>query len=469
MKKLFLLLALCLFVFLLVACDGDTTPHNHVFDRECTEDAYLKKAATLTDPATYYYSCSCGERGWDTFTYGAPLEDTEEKEDATPAHTCSYEWVYTADGHMQKCKDASCGAFTEEAPHTLGDWVTDTAPTCVETGARHRSCHTCGMTEEESLPADATAHEYVRMSDGTHHWKICLCKGCTATKGRAEHEFVDGVCLGCGENDTTYTREGRYIYFGEYPQSLKAANVTVTDTRDDRGYYLGSDGAYYAEVTAELYGSFLFQSGEWAKSGSVYYFKVEPIRWRILSEDGENALLLCDSILTAKAYDSDYDNNYATSDIRAWLNGELYRVAFSGTQRSLINTVEVDNSVGSTGERANRYTCENTSDKLFLLSFKEVTSVEYGFSTSTVGDSARWMRVSDYAGVTCVGPVNKQGTLAGNAPWWLRSPSSVYVSQARSVLENGDITESDYNVTDTVFNGSRGIVPALSLRLSAEP
>ena len=60
--------------------------------------------------------------------------------------------------------------------------------------------------------------------------------------------------------DVAYTRcdkdgnsqdDGEYLLFGEYPQTLKKDEVIVTETVDDRGYYLGDDGAYYAKVVAD--------------------------------------------------------------------------------------------------------------------------------------------------------------------------------------------------------------------------
>ena len=45
-------------------------PHTHVFDRQNTSAEYLKSGACCTSPAVYYYSCTCGEMGTATFTYG---------------------------------------------------------------------------------------------------------------------------------------------------------------------------------------------------------------------------------------------------------------------------------------------------------------------------------------------------------------------------------------------------------------
>ena len=65
-----------------------------------------------------------------------------------------------------------------------------------------------------------------------------------------------------------YAQIDNYIWFGEYPQSIKEVNVEVTEEQDSRGYYLGSDGYYYAKVTATPYSSgYAFSTGTTVTSG----------------------------------------------------------------------------------------------------------------------------------------------------------------------------------------------------------
>ena len=45
-------------------------PHVHFYLNECVENAYLASPATCLSPATYYYLCSCGEVGTDTYEVG---------------------------------------------------------------------------------------------------------------------------------------------------------------------------------------------------------------------------------------------------------------------------------------------------------------------------------------------------------------------------------------------------------------
>ncbi|MBO4284224.1 MAG: InlB B-repeat-containing protein [Clostridia bacterium] len=278
----------------------------------------------------------------------------------------------------------------------------------------------------------------------------------------------------------TYLRDGDYIYFGEYPQTVKANDVTITATQDARGYYLGSDGAYYAKVTATPYTSgYTFSTGATVSSGTVYYFKVEPIKWRILSESDGVALILCDSIIDNHVYNNStstrtingqtvYPNNYKESDIRAWLNGQFYETAFSELQRKLILTTTMDNSARSTNPNndatwsnngTNTYACANTQDKVFLLSVQEVTNSAYGFNTSySYDDTARRKVTSDYNRATGA-YMNTSADYFGNAWWWLRSPIYYGSSNARDVDPEGH-AGNHCSVSSYI-----GVVPALRIQL----
>ena len=275
------------------------------------------------------------------------------------------------------------------------------------------------------------------------------------------------------KTEQVYTRSGNYIYFGEYPQTIKASNVSIISTTPDTdGYYLGSDGERYAKVVADPYESgYTFSNNSSVIGGNTYYFKVEPIRWRILSESDGNAFILCDSIIANRDYhhttssttidgQTVYANNYKYSDIRAWLNDEFYNTAFGDLQQALIQTTEVDNSAGSTGSSSNRYACENTSDKVFLPSYREVITIEYGFESSwTYDDTARQMLTSDFSRATGA-YMSTDWSYYGNGRWWLRSPRNDYSHYARIVNLDG---LAGYG-SDVNFD--YGVVPALNLTLS---
>ena len=235
--------------------------------------------------------------------------------------------------------------------------------------------------------------------------------------------------------------------------------MTITTTQDSRGYFLGSDGAYYAKVTASPYETgYAFSNDAAVTSGTVYYFKVEPIRWRILSESNETALILCDSIIANGAYDAGSNNNYAESDIRAWLNDQFYNTAFTDLQRDIILTTTVDNSAESTGHSSNIYVCEDTEDKVFLLSYVEATNALYGFSTSRNESASREMITSDYTRATGARMSTSTDT-CGNGYWLLRSPNYSGTYTEWSVSCDG------YMYNFYVDNSCNGVVPALQIQL----
>ena len=283
----------------------------------------------------------------------------------------------------------------------------------------------------------------------------------------------DNACDICGESFSdgedvlkTYKRcdkngvpseNGEYVLFGEYPQTLKAADVTVGTQMDSRGYFRGSDGFYYAKVTATPHGThgYAFSTGDAITGGAEYYFKVEPIRWRILKIDGAMAMLLCDSIIANMPYDTGSDNNYKNSDIRYFLNVDFFDLAFNSQQKLMMSQITVDNSVASTGSANNTYACENTVDQLFLLSFAEVKDETYGFASSaSTKDAARRLLTSDYARATGV-----QMQADGSGRWWLRSPY-IFYNIARCVEDSG-VAGQNYDVGGVGI----GLVPAVWVTL----
>ena len=271
------------------------------------------------------------------------------------------------------------------------------------------------------------------------------------------------------ENDEL-NENGDYILFGRYPQQLKAENVNIIGKSDKYDeYYEGSDGEYYVKVTASPYESgYKFLNGNGIENGQEYYFKVMPIKWRILQpypENGYNkATLFAENILANRAYDSSNDGNeskYADSELRTWLNRDFYYAAF--TVKDRIDITEVDNSAASTGWQSNGFATENTEDKVFVLSRQESVTGAYGFSTSyTEYDSARRKVVTDYARATGAF-MNTDSTYngcKGTGFYWLRSPYNYYGHNAHFVYFYGS-SSNHYNVNTTYF----GVVPAITLIL----
>ena len=218
---------------------------------------------------------------------------------------------------------------------------------------------------------------------------------------------------------------------GEYPQTevtdnsliLKLSSITE---RDAQGYY--------------SYGGEKYQKKQ--EGFKITWRKVEPIQWRYLSQDGDNVQFVSEKVLNHQVWNkTEHEdginlNNYKYSDIRKWLNSDFLEQAFYYNP-SLIQTVNVDNSVESTGDSSNS-ACEDTQDKVYLLSYKDICNEDYGFT-----DDAS--RIAYDA--------------AGKAQdYWLRSPN--FSDYSASCVSSSGSVGSIYGV-----NPSKGVRPALTRKL----
>ncbi|MCI2069023.1 MAG: MBG domain-containing protein [Bacilli bacterium] len=274
--------------------------------------------------------------------------------------------------------------------------------------------------------------------------------------------------------DYLYYKTGEsYLYYGLYPQTLVTDSALITalsalTTTDSQGYY-EYQGYMYAKLSAAPCNSgYKFSDNATViTSGTTYYFKVEPIKWRILKTSGGSYTLMSEQALDNHIWYKDtsnrtisgstvYPNNYMYSDIRSWLNADFLNKAFY-LDSSLIETTAVDNSA-SFGNSSNSYACANTSDKVWLLSYAEATSSSYGFSTSESSSNTRCCVTTDYARAHgCWMTTNT--SYYGNCFWWLRSPY-IDSSYARYVYTEGDIHGS------YVYTSDYGVRPALTISLS---
>ena len=275
-----------------------------------------------------------------------------------------------------------------------------------------------------------------------------------------------------------------YVKFGDWPQTRKSDDVMVNTeidlTRGGLDFSVGTDGNYYVKRDSD-------------------YYKVEPIEWRVLTENYNstgNALLLAEKILASyisyypvknstRTHEGKtiYPNNYEHSQIRAYLNGlgYLYKADDSSNQiekteyknngflqsaftaTDAIQTTKVDNSADSalylydseanSEERkllAQDYASNTTNDKIFLLSRKEMSNSDYGFGDIQTSISARIRVKTDYTANVY------------NGRWLQRSPSPV---RPHYIYYNDEDGESAWNLDCNIEYF--GIVPALCVSASA--
>ena len=290
------------------------------------------------------------------------------------------------------------------------------------------------------------------------------------------------------------------VEFGSFPQSQIEDGVTV-DENDfkDAGlytYYKGSDGEWYAA----------------AKNS---YYKVEPIRWRVLTNNYNNTgkkLLFSEKILiNCQFYDYNelrtvnekiiYPNNYEYSKARAFLNGLSYylreenqtslstvttfenkgflQTAFNSKERKSIVKTSVINDARNANpddnekqwdDGENKFASEKpTIDKIFLLSEQEVTKSEYGFDIykKSGRDCKRVRKATAFAKANGAYQASESSGFGGS--WWLRSP--YYSTVDNSSGNSGKICYQIFVVPDTSFSNHHytpekrveGLVPALCI------
>ena len=180
------------------------------------------------------------------------------------------------------------------------------------------------------------------------------------------------------------------ITFGYYPQTIKKSSVRIiSKTPDADGYYKGSDKEKYALVKAKPYHFALegaqrrFSSGELIKDNKEYYFKVEPIKWKVLDVIDDKALIFSDKILDTMVFDPK-TNNYEEASVRKYLNNDFYKKALPEKNRLLVQDVKLDNF--------------KETDKIFLLSGDDVKNQKFGFASDGKSlDSFRCKKTTDYA------------------------------------------------------------------------
>ena len=289
---------------------------------------------------------------------------------------------------------------------------------------------------------------------------------------------------------------GDIITYGSYPQSKVTDSNLIAKIEAagekyvwcDYNYYAGTGDAYdgnmkpvdgmmlykdipyggskYRAVKINQYrprwtgytssSSNSYQDDNGYYTGNVYYFKYEPLTWRVL--DPSEGYVMCNQIIDSQSYQnfiyyngSEYYNSkgstnfasdWVTSSLRQWLNNSFYNTAFSVEEKEQIGTSYLENR----STYSSVYNSANTYDKIYLISHDDATNIAYGFSSLYYfNDMARRLESTDYA--KC------QGNDKSNY-WRLRTPA--YTSlETHCVLTSGEM----YSDTDN-YIFIIGVVPA---------
>lgn len=339
--------------------------------------------------------------------------------------------------------------------HTYTEEVVES--TCTEEGYTMYTC-ACGdiftSNYKEALDHDLVYHEKKDPTSTEIGWnEYYTCNRCDYN---TYHELpkLDNTPVEL----EVYEENGyQYVNYGKYPQTHISDETLINELNkliqtNSQGYYEYNGEEYYKITTSifcytydlgleqEDFNSMTYSDGTKIEDNTIEWFKVEPIKWRILSINNSYQVF-SEYILDASCcyHDSSeirtidgntiYPNNYKYSDIRNFLNNDFLNKAFTINQQNTLLTTEVDNSSSTTDIYSNEYACENTYDKIYLLSYQDIINLNYGFGDYYKEDILRQAKVTDYAkavGVCWVWDSPYWGGFEqyfGNGSWWLRSPS----------------------------------------------
>ena len=397
-------------------------------------------------------------------------------------HSYSEDWTYDETNHWHEATCGDTDTVSGKASHSWDSGTVTKEAGCTETGEMKYTCTVCGATKTETIAALGHSYSEEVSTAATYFTKgelLYTCSGCGDTY---TEEILEVYSTPIDVNtENAATSESEYVYFGVFPQSAKDDSVAVNEdtslTIGENTYYKGDDDEYYAKVSSS-------------------YYKVEPIKWKILKTDydldGDSGdetacLLVAENLLTSVPYytygtntntrtvgedTGIYPCNYKYSQIRAYLNGLTYyydtsatettekddykdagflQTAFTQTAQNVIATTEVDNESGL----AEEFVCENTSDKIFLLSYKEV---QKDYLAGTTTDE---VKRSSTAYAKARGSTN-------NDYWWYRTPSWNYEIVGPTECYDyayifaNDLINQHYYLTNFA---NYGVCPALCLSL----
>ncbi|MBQ4137671.1 MAG: hypothetical protein IJD67_06125 [Clostridia bacterium] len=209
---------------------GDVKAHE--YDKKTVASEYFKSDATCAEPALYYYSCVCGEKGEETFKYGSVLDhdykynNTDQKYLKSEA-TCTNRAVYY--------KSCVCGAYGEDVfehgatlSHNYKNKIVDekylkSEATCTAMAVYYMSCD-CGHYN-----AAENAETFDNGEVKAHSYRSVVTLPTCEAGGITTH-----TCSVCGDNDTsdpTEKLEHNYVQIGREFNCLTGGTETKQCTK----------------------------------------------------------------------------------------------------------------------------------------------------------------------------------------------------------------------------------------------
>lgn len=397
------------------------------------------------------------------------------------------------DGTPYKCKITVKDPYLNSKDLSL--MVGDTF-TIKLTGATMKSCKSANtsvakVTSKGVITAKGEGSTKITVTDSKKRtYTLKLSVTANNTVGGPDTftvELSDGTIKSVRINAAAITldnKDVKYVYLGNYPQA-EVEGSELTSAIKNANYvnnYATVNGVTYKRVnrTSVTYISPTIDTHyyfDWS-GGGYHYFKVEPIKWRVLSYDGSKMLLISEYALDGQFFNTEYfDAPWETSTIRSWLNG--YRenmnqpgINYATTGSNFIHSAFTEDeemlirkTTLSAASNENPYLRiaggNEVSDNIFLMSWSELTDNKLGFELDYMDkDELRQCGATKYARAMGTAIDFRQLTDDGVATceWWTRNPgsSSYYASAVRC---DGTGFPKGYEVN----TGYLGVRPAMTI------
>lgn len=270
-----------------------------------------------------------------------------------------------------------------------------------------------------------------------------------------------------------------YNYFAEGKASdfMKYKDVTYNGNKY-RGVLFAKYRPNITYAVADAQNSYQDENGY--KTNVVYWFKFEPIEWKVLYPS--TGLVLSSIILDSQSYRNTfyipdnnfeefytdktmkyYANNYEVSDIRKWLSENFINTAFSpAQQKNILVSDNFNNAWNSSDPLYSKYNANKTQDKVYLLTNGDCSDTRYGFPTGGAATADRQFKGSDYAKSQGLGVYKGNGDVPRYSFLWSRT-AGTSSSAVTGIDYLGYTYHRSYSVLDTHF----GVMPAMKIDLSA--
>jgi len=200
--------------------------------------------------------------------------------------------------------------------------------------------------------------------------------------------------------------------------------------------------------------------GNYPQSDSTGETK-EPVKWRVLSVEDDTALLLADMNLDCQQFytSADGEITWEDSTLRTWLNTDFLNAAFSSSEQAAIqDTVVSDQGNPNSGRSGGN----DTTDKVFCLTFADTLKPEYGFPEeySLFSETRRGLN-TPYA-IAQGAWTSTDEVWHDNGWWWLCSPGDTAV-RAAGVRASGNTDEIGFEYS----TDDNAVRPALRIDLTS--